>query len=619
MERVVTGHNYSRHLLARIAHVLITCACVALLSLLPSCQSEELIRETPPTENSDASQYWYTRTRSSEQQSTMLRSHAVGFSYDGIYGEACNQNSVRCQVLNLDILKEKELYSSVSQPETHDNHYSAHSLSECFSKMNSGSKSKTEFLTSKTDAQKVASIFQKREDNVVIISQTRICQAINKNILMDDYHEIQESEKDPYSFLTPSFLYAIRKMQKDNDVAVIDSFIEIFGSHVVTEASVGGQIKLDLTVSTSDIKTLTSEQKITSKAIDFYFKKQESSSSEQTQTFFEGVLKNATLSLNVKGGDIASFGELIANPHSPLRTSDILSRWMNSLDENLSSAWNSRLELVDMKVYPIWEFIPDPKVSARVHARIEATAPTLQELYGNRNFIDVKFSSSVSAVTCKLGGKSSTFNNPWVVDVFAANRHVATLCREWIPEIDPNTTVTVAYPIYENKIQVNAGVCIYGNKAYNVRWLYDQFAVDTLAIGCRPGDMLYMQAGYLQVKPCSPGYKYQDTKMAIGYEWPGSIGIEGGLQNKPFYETRKFLGNFFLNTTAKFSNLPNWIYNTTSLYNKSYDKYLKDNNSTPYSLSGITVTGQNAKEYLSNRMVRSADYTYYYNLRELQW
>lgn len=595
--------------------IAVACACGILSSGLVSCQADEWIEEAPSPGNVEASEYWYTRTRSGEQQSTMLRSHAVGFSYDAIYGESCDPNSVRCQVLNLEELEDRQVYYATGHTETRDHYYTAHSLSEYLSVMSNEDTTSTKFMTYKKEAKNVASIFENRTDDIVLISQTRVCQAIEKGISMEDYRDELAKEKDPYHFLSPAFRYGIEKLKNNENVAVVDSFINIFGTHVVTEASVGGRIKLNLVVSTSTIKTLNSERRISSECLDLYLKNYSSSSSSETQVFYEGILKNADLSLSVKGGDVAAFNELVANPHGNARTPTLLKNWMASLSKASSSSWDSRLELSDMQILPIWEFIPDKRIADRVHARIEASAPTMQELYGNRNFIDVQFPSYVSSVTCQLGGMRKSFNDPYVVDVFAANRHVATLCKEWVPEIDKDHAVVVAYPIYENKVQLNAGVCSYEGVAYNVRWLYDRFSVDTLSVLHQPGDMLYLQAGFIQAKPHEQVRTYQEAKLAVGYEWPGSIGINGELQAKPYYETRKFLDNFFLNTEKTFTDLPNWSICKEGVYNGNYSKYLET--SRPYELSGLP----NVKDWnsLKGRMIRNKNYIYFYNPTELRW
>lgn len=610
----------------RVYRAFIACACGAMFFALTACQDDDMLavyEENTAQQASD--EYWYTRTRSAAQQVAMLKSHAIGYSYDAIYGDVCDINSVRCQVLDLTKLQDEGIYYTNGETVTNYYHYSAHSISEAYSKMANSNMLSASFLTSKSDYKRIAAIYERRNDDAVVISQTCVTQCKLKALDLEKYAEVMNegNDLDSCRFLTPSFIYALNKVKKAMDseeagaVAVVDSLIDIFGTHVVTKAVVGGSVKLDLVTTVSDIKTLTNEQNITEKCIDLYFTKSYSSSSSQMQTFFEGIVKNAELSLSVRGGDVSAFNELVANPYSDKRSESIMAQWMKGLKENVSDEWDSRQELADMEVTPIWEFIPDERLSKYIRSRIEASAPLMQELFGNRNFIDVKLPVEAPSGNCTIGGQK--YSAPWwVTDFFAANRHVATLCREWVPEIDPNNTVNVVYPIYENEIQMNAGVCVHNNVAYNVRWIYNQFLVDTLATGSRVGDRLYLQAGYINVAPYSEGYSYMSPEIAMGYEWPNSIDVNGNTQNKnKICATRKFLGNFFLDTTQEFTGLPNWYYTTTSLYNKHYDSYLKGKGTKPYALSGLSVQGSSEDDYLNNRMVRSATYMYYYNPKEL--
>lgn len=601
----------------RVAHAVMACVCGTLMFSICSCYHDGIEDVALPHE-SEREEYWYTRTRSAQQQSTMLRSHAVGFSYDAVYGEYCSQNSVRCQVLDLERLSEESVYSLEKNVTTYDENYVAHSLSECLSNMESSFAAKGDFYICQKEGQKYASMFQKRTDKVVLFTNTRICQILKKKVIMDRLRNIFEESDDPYVYLSPGFRYAIDKIRRNKNVAVVDSFIEIFGTHVVTQANVGGSIKLDLVSTTSDIKSAVNEKTMSFESIDLYLYESTSSSSSEKQTFFNGVVKNAELYLSVNGGDVSVFNKLVLNPHDNNRSAEMLTNWARSLDQGSSSDWNSRLELADMQVTPIWEFIPDATVAARVRARIEASAPTMQDLYGNRNFIDVKFPSSVNKVSCKLGGTSKTFTNPYVVDVFAANRHVATICREWVPEIDTKNSVVVAYPIYENQVQLDAGVCIRNengrNVAYNVKWTYDGFSVTQLADSV--GETLYLQAGFIKAEPHSLVRQYQTGKLAIGYEWPGSIGVDGTLQKgKSYYTTRKFLDKFYLDTTKTFTDLPNWSKSTTKLKNSRYENDL--NKVDSYKASGLPENEKTNR--LLGRMVRNADYTYYYNPLELSW
>ena len=261
--------------------------------------------------------------------------------------------------------------------------------------------------------------------------------------------------------------------------------------------------------------------------------------------------------------------------------------------------------------------IPDAELAALVRTRIEATAPTMQELYGNRNFLNVEIPVGFGAVSTTFGGRLMTVADPWVVDVIAANRHVATVCKEWVPEIDPQGSVRVVYPIYENRIQTDAGLCVHNGVAYRVKWLYNRFSVepaDTVAT-----DKVYLTFGYLDPAPTG-GVSYQSGLLRLGYEWPGSIATDGSLANRgEVRTTRKFLGHFYLDSEKNYANLPNWTYQTVAPDNRHYEEEYAAQFAAglPYTLSGVGLAGRSGAANLANRMVRDDDYVYYINTTEV--
>ena len=118
--------------------------------VLTSCEDEwedGSLSHSIPTEDF----YWYTRTRSRAEQETMLRSHGVGFSYDAIYGKKCDVGSVRCQVLDLGVLKEEDIYRQDNTGRTAYKNTCSHSFAEYFYNTNFSTDVSGEILGYKGD------------------------------------------------------------------------------------------------------------------------------------------------------------------------------------------------------------------------------------------------------------------------------------------------------------------------------------------------------------------------------------------------------------------------------------------------------------------------------------
>ena len=99
-----------------IRHIIVL---LAALSLLAGCSDDSLLEEgSAPAPGADMSKFWYSRSRSAQENGVMMRHHALGFSYQAISGEKCNIGDVMCQVLNLDYLERNRLCVTSDETET---------------------------------------------------------------------------------------------------------------------------------------------------------------------------------------------------------------------------------------------------------------------------------------------------------------------------------------------------------------------------------------------------------------------------------------------------------------------------------------------------------------------
>jgi hypothetical protein len=255
--------------------------------------------------------------------------------------------------------------------------------------------------------------------------------------------------------------------------------------------------------------------------------------------------------------------------------------------------------MIDMLVAPIWEFIPDEALSRRVQARITGNLGLVIETLGNDNLINTSFPAHPESVTCKVGGVKKTFDYPSTVDVIAANRPIATICKERVPSICESSDVYVAYPIYEGYVKLTEGLCIYDKKAYRVNWSFNQFTATLIAEDIEDVDNIYMNAGALSIEP-SDQLTYQDSHLILGCERPGGITIDGkvGGEMRPVH---KYFGHFYLDNKTEYKNLPGWSMTTTLPDEaKIYKDYFTN-------------------DTYKNRMVRNEDYPYIWNKTEIDY
>jgi hypothetical protein len=286
------------------------------------------------------------------------------------------------------------------------------------------------------------------------------------------------------------------------------------------------------------------------------------------------------------------------------------SDWLNSIKFDDSNISKSNVELVDMKVVPIWYFIPDEQLADRVEARVTGNMSLVVETLGNDNFINTSFPAHPTSVVTRIGSVyEKTFTNPDVVNVIAANRYVATVCKETVPEISTKEDVYVAYPIYEGRVKLTNGLCIYNGKVYKVDWSFNHFHVSEVETTEPVTDTIYMNYGSLSTVKYST-LEYQTGHPVLACEQPGSINIDGSFNINYMSYVQKFLGHFYLQLPffstsvtnhVSYDNLPGWTYTTSNppeADEADYSSYFK---------SGT----------YKKRMVRDDDYIYIWNSTEI--
>lgn len=574
-----------------------------------------------PILSDEAEEFWHTRTLSKASRLELKRKYGIGFSYDAVYGGKCDINYVKCHALNIDELRNSGIMLEFPKNTFRDTCFIAHSFSEYCQAANLTGSASGDVVIYGADYSRVASIYEHGLDTIVYISNSKNIESRGLRLNTEFIEDIRE---EPERYLTPSFRYGIEKIRKTpvEEVMVVDSFVNIYGTHIVTGVTIGASLKLELKTRRGLFVDYKSEEIMTREKLNVLFKKTESTSTKDEKEFMRQVLESSTIDLRVRGGDVSIFNSLITDP-SPTNsdaTEETVTRWVNSLEDDKGNDEFGNLELIDMSVAPIWEFIPDEQVANRVKTRIIADAPSMQELYGNRNWVNtsIDLSKTREVYTHFKRWDNETwycgFYDPYVVNVIAANRIVASVCREWIPEIDPDTLVTVVYPIYENSIDIGSGLGIDAEcNMWYVSWRYNKFTIKQIGKASSSLPTVYLNFGTVEAKPVA-GEKYMAGNFIVGYERPGSIDVTSGMLNDGWFTVRKFLGDFYLENAVRYDNLPNWGYCESPVEYPSYSSYMDDDDL--YDMVGLKVEGRTGVENLGNRMIRNDDYKYYLNKKE---
>lgn len=532
-----------------------------------------------------------------------VRHHGVGYSYDAVSGGYCDLAFLRCQVINRAVVEALEQGDDVLETmkvedylhETNYGSYTAMSVEDYVQRNHFTADMDAELILFNGDASATLDVFEEGKVESYIHHNEVVMPRAYYHLEAD---AVAENSKDHPILLTSSFRRAVEALRQTdaNDWKAVDDFINDYGTHVVTSAWLGAKLEMDIQVERRKWHTLTDKLIDVDFSIRSVFKASYASGDEKEVL---DSLSDCRCRVNVLGGDLSKLTAVI-NMTSFGKTQgtaneQMLTDWMNSVLYDSDNLQESNVELTDMEVTPIWELISDAQTATRVRARIVSDASLMQQLLGNRNFINTSFTAHPASVSCRIGDKKQTFQNPDVVDVVSANRYVATVCREWVPEITDEEKVWVAYPIYEGYVKLGSGICIYGDEAYGVAWQTDHFEVKKL--GTAPSDgNVYMTLGSLQPAK-SDNMTYQESHLVLGCERPGGIGVDGSLAGV-MKKVQKHFGHFYLEDTARYDNLPNWSYAADAPSEQAvYPSYI----------------GNEWK----NRMRRNDDYTYVLNITEI--
>lgn len=550
-------------------------------------------------------------TRSVEGRQ-FLRHHGVGYSYNGVSGKSCNLRDFRCQILNramLEKIGEKVGYNFLlaeSLSELKYTHSSYSSVTDYIQNSNIQASGSAKIVVFEGDASATCSLFEEGQKSSYILKNEAW---INRAEYSVDEDAICEYAKKYPALLTSSFRHAIANLKTNVD---IDNFLDKYGTHVVVYSKLGARLTLEVQVETHKFNTREEVNLLANASIATLFKYQSETASQSKN--YE-ILRDATCRLTILGGDLNYMDKAVdLNRFTNDEFSEsMVSNWVKSVKHNENDLANSNVEMTDMEVVPIWYFIPNEDVAKLVEARVTGNVSYIAETVGNKNFINTSFNLLSGSVKCKIGGVSQTFSNPDVIEVIVANRHVATICHEYVPDLtgtyyNTNEKVWVAYPIYEGRVQLENGLCIYKNSVFDVAWDGSKFEVSERT-ETPSGGTVYMNMGKLSTV-AADNLTYQTAHYILGAERPGGVSTEGALSGE-MVKIYKYFGHFYLQNTTRYYNLPGWSWMTAvpEAELKNYPSYFSVKNTT-------TSSKTNGYPY---RMWRDADYTYIYNPNEVSY
>ena len=523
---------------------------VLTLLVLTSCNDYlEDYAEQSPTVAVEAAPFQWTRARDIETRAMFVRNHGLGYSYNAVRGEYGKWEDIRCQVVDRYALEE---YSKLTQSD-----FVKFQKSTYASDKSSFKYSLRDYVASVNmhlDKEVDLGLYQgsKRADQYFIENgvEESFYYTCNKLIILGQsqlaYAELLDRIRydDEKQLLTPSFRASVEHVRKyfNNDIAVVDSFVNIWGTHVIVRSFLGGELNINLQNYVWRYKDTGKEHEITT---DEFLGECERSEKERQEDGFTWI-EHGKLIINAKGGDQSSLTNLLGKYQvDGKRTFSIdgVSKWTTSFVYDPDDDMASNVEMVDMTVVPIWTFAEavSPVAAQYIKAAILQDVDYMQKLLGENNFYDTTFPARYDTLCCEVQTQSGEWTTvertdskemPMLVNIESGGRIVAAVCHEQIN----NIWFWVAYPVYEGVLNKLCGVAVSEatGMVYDVRWLEGIALMQAQMKGdayvyCNNATF-YMNAGKIMVEP-QEGITYNESHPMPYFA------LSGGIQHNGTYRS----------------------------------------------------------------------------------
>ncbi len=245
----------------------------------------------------------------------------------------------------------------------------------------------------------------------------------------------------------------------EEQTKAIQAMLDKFGTHLVTEASVGCMMDMTLTFEKSESYDLESEAEQKSRSI--FGRSSGNSSSSKTEHMTCNI--NNSNCIQIFGGSPQTRNDL-ENQVKTLTNASQLSpalveAWMSSVSTGMLKDHRENLEVIDFHFIPIWELFTDPKISGSIQQEVidmsnrSDCSFTAAELSIDNYEIDLtnpeltRFGTGSNASLVRLARVNDNDNTP-----------ILEICQEYVPKICSDRRINVFYPIFAGQTRIGQGL-----------------------------------------------------------------------------------------------------------------------------------------------------------------
>lgn len=395
----------------------------------------------------------------------------IGYGYD-IYKNADSQKSVHTlePILDYDYIKQYYTGSDTYEPihdcqmsRTEIKYTAALTLSQFSTELTSSSSGSTNILGCLYDCKETMNLCPSAEKTVQNYGygemvKTCYSRVLDRGVLED----MQRNNKLQYCF-TSGFATAYNKVKNlsgDARKQAIQDLLAKYGTHVITQADMGGKITYKFTMNKSDKADNEAELK---QEIEYTLGTITQSDRNSDYQHTVSSSKSAEGAIAIYGGTEATRAKLQADikqmqSGSQLPASDITD-WLASVYYTGYIQNSPTLDIVNFELLPVWDLVDSNLRTDFINATLDMInrsdcklpdgmlSATLYEIDATRKDL-VDFEENTNTTLCRtLYLKTGNTMEP-----------VVEVCQEYVPKIRSDKRVTIAYPIYKNRIRLTQGI-----------------------------------------------------------------------------------------------------------------------------------------------------------------
>lgn len=251
---------------------------------------------------------------------------------------------------------------------------------------------------------------------------------------------------------------AIVNASGEEQTKAIQDMLDKYGTHLVTEASVGCMMDMALTFDKSDSYDLESEAGQKSRSI--FGRSSGNSSSSKTEHMTCNI--NNPNCIQIFGGSVETREKLESQVKTLTNASqlspELVEEWMASVSTSMLKDHRENLEVVDFQFIPIWELFSDPQLCGRIQQQVIEMANRSDFSFTEEELSYDNYEIDLTNPELTQFGTGSDASLVRLVRVGENNTPILEICQEYVPKICSERRITVFYPVFDGMTRIGQGL-----------------------------------------------------------------------------------------------------------------------------------------------------------------